>query len=68
MSHFEREAKLQLGFPLVILSTSLVVAVVSATCYFRSQHHAIDRCLDSGGSYDYAARHCDFTASHPPPE
>jgi hypothetical protein len=26
---------------------------------------AVDRCLDAGGSYDYAKQVCDFNISHP---
>ncbi len=29
------------------------------------EYFAIDRCIDRGGSYDYAGHLCDFKQSHP---
>ena len=68
MPHLEQEAKLNLGFLLLMFVVPVVVGVIAATYYFNSQHHAVDRCLDAGGSYDYKADRCDFAASHPYPQ
>lgn len=32
---------------------------------YASEWLAGDRCLDSGGSFDYHAMRCDYTANHP---
>lgn len=32
---------------------------------YTSEWLAADRCLDSGGSFDYRAMRCDYTANHP---
>jgi hypothetical protein len=32
---------------------------------FASEFFAIDRCLDAGGSFDYAKIQCDFAVNHP---
>lgn len=33
--------------------------------YWSVAYLAVDRCLDTGGSFDYAHRLCDYGASHP---
>jgi hypothetical protein len=49
------------------LALGVVLFVVGAVAFvFVLQHWAeVDRCLDAGGSYDYAKGICDFKASHP---
>ena len=50
-------------FALVILA--LLVAVAPAVWILSAEFLAVDQCLDSGGSYDYAAMACDHEESHP---
>ena len=40
-----------------------IIAVVLAWL-FVSEFFAVDRCLDAGGSFNYANGQCDFTSSH----
>jgi hypothetical protein len=48
--------------PSNVASGALIVAL--AAC---GDALDVDRCLDSGGSFDYVARRCDFALSHPGP-
>ena len=53
--HFGTEAKLMLAALLVPLAVGLAVAVVWPKI---DAWLAVDRCLDAGGKYDYAANAC----------
>lgn len=68
MSHFEREAKLNLWFVLLIfVIVPLFATIVGAVIFNRVDAIRVDRCLDQGGSYNYDAGECDFEKSHPGP-
>jgi hypothetical protein len=43
----------------------LTAASVGLIWLVSSRIFAVDRCLDAGGSFNYAARECDLLASHP---
>ena len=60
--HFGTEAKLMLAALLVPLAVGLAVAVVWPKIDARL---AVDRCLDAGGTYDYAANACVLAARAP---
>ena len=68
MSHFEREAKVDLWLLLAPLLVGLVVTILAVFVFDVIDAARIDRCLDRGGSYDYESEECDFSASHPPAE
>jgi hypothetical protein len=53
--HFSTEAKLMLAVLLVPLAVGLAVALVWPNI---DTWLAVDRCLDAGGKYDYAANAC----------
>ena len=66
MGHFEREAKLNLWFVLLIFVViPLFATIVGAVVFGRVDALRTDRCLDQGGSYNYDAGECDFERSHP---
>ena len=54
--HFSREAKLMLGLVLVVVVLGLSMAVVWPRI---SMFLAVDRCLDSGGSFNYNSNQCE---------
>lgn len=58
MQHFEREAKWMAA--VFVLLLALGVAAAFVVPYVLTQID-INRCLDKGGSYDYAATQCDNT-------
>ena len=43
---------------------ALLVAAVIMCSPYLTELWAIDHCLDTGGSYDYAKRICDLRQSH----
>ena len=65
MSHFEREAKIDLWLPVAPLLIGLLVTVLAVFACGVVEETRIDRCLDQGGSYDYESKECDFSVSHP---
>ena len=56
MQHFERESKWMAAVFVLLLVVGVVAAFVVP--YVLTQID-IDRCLDGGGRYDYAATKCD---------
>ncbi|MFC6670645.1 hypothetical protein [Marinobacterium aestuariivivens] len=50
---------LRLGLLLLVLPGLAMMAG------FMLEQSAVDACLDSGGSYEYAAGTCDSTGNHP---
>jgi len=67
MSHFEREAKLQLWLVAGPLLFTAAAGFVAFACRDAIDAARVDSCLDAGGSYDYAAGRCDFDDSHAAP-
>jgi hypothetical protein len=65
--HFEREAKLNLWFVLLLFGIPLLATIVGAAIFQQVDAFRADRCLDQGGSYNYEAGECDFQKSHPGP-
>ena len=52
-------------FPLLLVGVLLLIAAAILIWPNVSAFFASDACLDSGGSYDYLARQCDRSVSHP---
>ena len=48
----------------IVAITLLVLAIVLIWTWV-TEFLAVDACLDSGGSYDYERRVCDYRSSHP---
>lgn len=48
-----------------LTATALVVTALFVAWQPLHESIAIDSCLDSGGSFDYAANACDYEDSHP---
>jgi len=42
-----------------------VLCLAGAAILYGLELLAVDRCLDSGGSFDYASAACDASRSHP---
>lgn len=53
---------MRIGMPLLFVGI-LVIAIVAVP--YAREFFAVDRCLDGGGSFDYAAATCDHTENHP---
>jgi hypothetical protein len=61
-----RQRKEQLGVVKRALSAVvLVLALAVPVALYARELLAVDRCMDHGGSFDYAAGTCDFSISHP---
>ncbi len=61
-SHFRREAKIMAGIFVLIVA----LAVLAAWLVPILKHHiAIDRCLDSGGSFNYKTYDCEHSKPVP---
>lgn len=55
-SHFSRKAKIMVGLLLSVVLLGLLAAIVAP----RITHFfAVDRCLDSGGSFNYNSNQCE---------
>ena len=52
------------AFLSIVLVIATIVGAVVAIPLLR-EFSAVDRCLDNGGSFDYAKDTCDFKANHP---
>jgi ABC-type dipeptide/oligopeptide/nickel transport system permease component len=50
-----------------VVGAALLSAGVLVAAFVIWQFFAVDRCLDAGGSFNYEARECDMTVSHPFP-
>lgn len=50
-----------------IAALAALAAAFALAWPIGSELFAAERCLEAGGSYDYAAAQCDFKASHPSP-
>jgi ABC-type phosphate/phosphonate transport system permease subunit len=48
----------------IVVVPLLILAVVFAWPSV-SEFFAVDRCLDAGGSFNYASDSCDLTTNHP---
>ena len=60
--HFQREAKIMAGvFVLVVVFGILAAWLVP----ILQNHIAVDRCLDSGGSFNYKANKCELSKPTP---
>ena len=68
IGHFEREAKLNLWFVLLLFVViPLLATIVGAAIFQQVDASRADHCLDQGGSYNYEIGECDFEQSHPGP-
>jgi hypothetical protein len=47
------------------IAAIIVVVGICLTVFACAAFNDVDRCLDHGGSFDYARRMCDLQASHP---
>jgi cytochrome c biogenesis factor len=56
-SHFRREAKLMAGVVLAVLLLGVLAAVLVPSIV---QFVAVDKCLDAGGTFDYANNTCQL--------
>ncbi len=54
---------IQQKLTLAALILFLVAGALAWPCV--SEFLAVDRCLDAGGSFNYATASCDLTANHP---
>lgn len=54
-NHFSREAKLMLVFPIILIALGILIAIVGPWLHRQVD---MDRCLDSGGRYEYEANRC----------
>jgi len=54
-SHFVREAKLMLLFPFILILLGIIASLLVPKIM---QQIEIDRCLDSGGKFDYSTNQC----------
>ena len=52
-------------FPSLLIGALLLIAAAILIWPNVSAFFASDACLDAGGSYDYLARRCDHSVSHP---
>ncbi|MGK2945649.1 MAG: hypothetical protein ACSLFC_13015 [Desulfuromonadales bacterium] len=55
---FKKEAKFMVG---TIIGLIVVVVLAAWLIPFLSHHIEVDRCLDSGGAYDYENNVCLFS-------
>jgi hypothetical protein len=51
-------------FGILAIATACLL-VASPVRTYLSEWLAVDRCLDSGGSFDYASMQCDQAKNHP---
>ena len=49
----------------VVLLAAAAAAWMPLVVTYASEFIAVDRCLDSGGSYDYRRHTCDHERNHP---
>jgi hypothetical protein len=54
--HFRRQARIMVRLIIGVIGIGLLVALLAPRI---GQWLAVDRCLDSGGSYNYQARVCE---------
>lgn len=54
-NHFVREAKLMLLFPLLLILLGIIAGLLVPIVMKQVE---IDRCLDSGGKFDYNTNQC----------
>lgn len=54
-SHFSREAKIMIGLLVVPLVVGLIVSIFAPSIMHQLD---VDRCLDSGGKFDYDNSTC----------
>lgn len=54
-NHFRREARIMAGMLLVLLLLGLIASFVGP---YLIRYIEVDRCLDSGGKYDYEKNCC----------
>ena len=48
-----------------ILALGAAILAVVLAWLFVSEFLEVDRCLDAGGSFNYASGQCDFKSNHP---
>ena len=48
-----------------ILALGAAILTVVLAWLFVSEFLEVDRCLDAGGSFNYASGQCDFKSNHP---
>jgi len=60
-SHFRRESKVMVWFLISPIVLGILIAILYPYYLIESK---IDACLDSGGSFDYAACKCDYISNH----
>jgi hypothetical protein len=54
-SHFSREAKMMLFFPLILIIMGILASIFAPKILRQLD---IDRCLDNGGKFDYEKNIC----------
>lgn len=48
-----------------VIAVAGLVLFLAVAIPYASESIQVDRCLDSGGSYDYSKSVCDFSVQHP---